>query len=76
MVDLEVRPMASGGEKRRGKRERAGRPPIGAATRALVIRLYEEREMTCKEIADACQISERSLYRVVREGRKEDSGAT
>ena len=49
---------------------RGGRPPISEETRALVVRLYNEDELTCKEIARACQISKSSLHRIIREERR------
>lgn len=56
---------------RRGNR--GGRPPISEATKSIVYRLYDEDEMTCKEIAQAVSISEASLYRILREReRRED----
>lgn len=55
------------------KRKPTGRPRINDATRALVVRLYnEDNNMTCKEIAKACQISESSMYQIIRERRLAD----
>lgn len=56
-------------EKRRGRR-------TNQATKDLVIKLYNEDELTCKEIANACNISERTLYAIVAEARKEQEGDT
>ena len=56
-------------EKRKGRR-------LKQATRDLVIKLYNEDELTCKEIANACNISERTLYTIVAEARKEQEGDT
>ena len=51
-------------EKRKGRR-------TNQATKDLVIKLYNEDELTCKEIANACNISERTLYTIVAEARRE-----
>lgn len=51
-------------EKKKGRR-------LKQATRDLVIKLYNENELTCKEIANACNISERSIYTIVAEARRE-----
>ena len=56
-------------EKRKGRR-------LKQATKDLVIKLYNEDELTCKEIASACNISERSIYTIVAEARKEQEGDT
>lgn len=56
-------------EKRKGRR-------TNQATKDLVIKLYNEDELTCKEIANACNISERTLYTIVAEARKEQEGDT
>lgn len=56
-------------EKRKGRR-------LKQATRDLVIKLYNENELTCKEIASACNISERSIYTIIAEARKEQEGDT
>lgn len=50
---------------RRG--HRGGRPRISDETKTLVRKLYCEDNMTCKEIAKACNISEASLYRIMQE---------
>ena len=39
------------------KRRKVGRPSINDETKKLVVRLYNENEMTCGEIAAACQRS-------------------
>ena len=49
------------------RRKPTGRPPINAETKALVKRLYDEGEMTCKAIAEACNISARSVFRILDE---------
>lgn len=54
-------------EKVTRKRKPTGRPPINEATKDLIVRLYNEDTMTCKQIAEACNISERSVYRIIRE---------
>lgn len=51
------------------KRKPTGRPKVNEGTRNLVIRLYNEDSMTCREIATACNISESSVYRIIRERR-------
>lgn len=48
------------------KRRRVGRPSISDETKKLVVRLYNENEMTCGEIAAACQISMSSLFRILK----------
>lgn len=52
------------------KRRRVGRPSISDETKKLVVRLYNENEMTCGEIAAACQISMSSLFRILKAQRK------
>lgn len=54
-------------EKVKRKRKPTGRPPINGNTKDLVVRLYNEDTMTCKQIAEACNISERSVYRIINE---------
>lgn len=50
------------------KKEKAkGRPPINDKTKALVVRLYVEDEMSCADIAKACNISARSVFRIINE---------
>lgn len=49
------------------KRRRVGRPSISDETKKLVVRLYNENEMTCGEIAAAVQISMSSLFRILKE---------
>lgn len=49
------------------KRRRVGRPSISDETKKLVVRLYNENEMTCGEIVAACQISMSSLFRILKE---------
>lgn len=51
------------------KRKPTGRPNINENTKDLVARLYNEDTMTCKQIAEACNISLRSVYRIVNERR-------
>ena len=51
------------------KRKPTGRPSINGNTKDLVVRLYNEDTMTCKQIAEACNISLRSVYRIVNERR-------
>ena len=51
-------------KKKKGRR-------TNQATKDLVIKLYNEDELTCKEIANACNISERTLYTIVAEARRE-----
>ena len=53
------------------KRKSTGRPPIGEATKSLVIRLYNEDKMTCADIAKACNISRSSLFNIINERKKE-----
>lgn len=48
-----------------------GRPPINDETRKLVIELYNNSDMTCNQIAQACNISPASLYRIINKARKE-----
>lgn len=64
--------MSEMSEKRKYRRKPTGRPPINETTKALVRRLYDENEMTCKEIAMACNISARSVFRILDE-RTEDN---
>lgn len=54
-------------EKVKRKRKPTGRPPINNMTKDLVVRLYNEDTMTCKQIAEACNISERSVSRIIKE---------
>lgn len=49
------------------KRRRVGRPSISDETKKLVVRLYNENEMTCGEIAAVCKISMSSLFRILKE---------
>lgn len=49
------------------RRKPTGRPPISKETKDLVVRLYNEDSMTCKQIAKSCNISERSIYRIINE---------
>lgn len=49
------------------KRRRVGRPSISDETKKLVVRLYNENEMTCGEIAATCKISTSSLFRILKE---------
>lgn len=57
------------------RRKPTGRPPIGEATKALVRRLYAEDQMTCKAIAEACNISVRSVFRILDEDERTDANA-
>lgn len=50
------------------RKVKRGRPSISEATKALVIRLYNEDE-PCKRIAEACNISESSVFRIIRNER-------
>lgn len=54
-------------KKNTQKKGTFGRPKINEYTRDLVVRLYSEDEMTVKQIAQACNVSERSVYRIVKE---------
>lgn len=54
-------------EKVTRKRKPTGRPSINDTSKDLVVRLYNEDTMTCKQIAEACNISERSVYRIIKE---------
>lgn len=54
-------------EKVTRKRKPTGRPPINEMSKDLVVRLYNEDTMTVKQIAEACNISERSVYRIINE---------
>lgn len=54
-------------EKVTRKRKPTGRPAINDTSKDLVVRLYNEDTMTCKQIAEACNISERSVYRIIKE---------
>lgn len=56
-------------EKRQYRRKPTGRPPINDMTKTLVRKLYEENKMTCKDIAAACNISTRSVFRILDEER-------
>lgn len=58
------------------RKNRGGRPSISEETKALVVRLYNEDSMTCKDIAAACRISEASLHRIIRERRREENAET
>lgn len=59
----------NGMKQAKHKTKMMGRPRISQQTRDLVIRLYKEDEMTCQDIATACNISIASLYSIVREWR-------
>lgn len=48
---------------------RRGRPPISDATRELVVQLYND-DKPCRWIAEACNISEASVFRIIREARR------
>lgn len=54
-------------EKVKQRRKPTGRPPINETSKDLVVRLYNEDKMTVRQIAEACNISERSVYRIVNE---------
>lgn len=60
-------------EERR-KRKATGRPRISEETKALVVRLYNEDSMSCGEIAKACNISTRSVFRIMNERTVKDDG--
>ena len=51
------------------KRKPTGRPPINDITKSLVVKLYNEDNMTCEEIAEACNISKSSVFRIIRKER-------
>lgn len=53
-------------------RKQTGRPRLSEETRELVVKLYVENEMTCKDIAIACNISESSVFRIMRERRTQN----
>lgn len=55
------------------KTKMMGRPRISQQTRDLVVRLYQEDEMTCQDIAIACNISIASLYSIIREWRRNNA---
>lgn len=57
------------------KRKPTGRPRINELTRDLVVRLYNEDTMTCKEIAKSVGISEASVFRIVNERRATQGNA-
>lgn len=50
--------------------KKVGRPTVNEKTRDLVVRLYKEDEMTCSEIATACNISMSSVFRIMRKYKK------
>lgn len=50
---------------------RKGRRGIDAATKARVVELYQADELTVPEIARVCQISARSVFRIMEERRTE-----
>lgn len=56
------------------RRKPTGRPRINELTRDLVVRLYNEDTMTCKEIAKSVGISEASVFRIVNERRQVTNG--
>lgn len=56
------------------RRKPTGRPRINDLTRDLVVRLYNEDTMTCKEIAKSVGISEASVFRIVNERRQVTNG--
>lgn len=58
------------------QRKPTGRPRINELTRDLVVRLYNEDTMTCKEIAKSVGISEASVFRIVNERRQENGKET
>lgn len=67
-------------DKKRGRKptekvkKSNGRPPISKETKDLVVRLYNEDELTCVEIAKACNISKASVFRIMNERRAEANG--
>ena len=54
-------------EQVKQRRKPTGRPPINETSKDLVVRLYNEDTMTVRQIAEACNISERSVYRIINE---------
>lgn len=50
------------------RKVKRGRPGISEATKELVVRLYNE-DQPCKRIAEACNISEASVFRIIRNER-------
>lgn len=59
----------------RKRKKKTGRPCISDETKNLVVRLYNEDEMSCAEIAKACNISTRSVFRIMNE-RTEKANVT
>lgn len=57
-------------------KNRGGRPQINEETKKLVARLYDEDEMTCAQIARACNIGEASVFRIMKERRLRQDGKT
>lgn len=51
-------------------KKREGRPPISCETKMLVVKLYNDDEMTCDQIARACNISRASVFRIMKEERR------
>ena len=49
------------------KRRKVGRPAISETTKNLVVKLYNEDKLTCEEIAESCNISKSSLFRIINE---------
>lgn len=54
------------------KEKKLGRPKINENARTLVCRLYDEDEMACTQIAKACNVSLRSVHRILQERKIED----
>lgn len=49
-----------------------GRPRINQEIRNKALELYDNDNMTCKDIAKVCGISTRSLYRILDEERADE----
>lgn len=54
-------------------KRKVGRPRIDEKTRNLVVRLYNQDELTCDQIAKACGIGRTSVFRIINE-RSETNG--
>lgn len=48
-------------------KRKVGRPRIDEKTRNLVVTLYNQDNLTCEQIAKACNIGRTSVFRIINE---------